>query len=157
MRQFFIKTFHKRKAVKVVLFSIDKKYQTFYVIPSNDGNVTIDKKTFIINHSPVYDSKGFPTYFFKYNNTKPLNVNPEIASVTPSETSPDQYTTGIENNITQQLFSATDSVDKMSILVIIVAITFIVSAAGMYMLFNEISALKELLEPVNNGGGDMLP
>ena len=149
MKEFMIKTFHKKSAIKVVLINREKKIVVRYLIPDAEGNFTLNEQTFKIDNNPYYDTKGFPTYIFKYNNTGPINANPDIDGIEQSHMTSAEYNTAIHNKLARELFNAADNgLDTGNVSMILSFVAIAATIAVGYFLFTEISALQELLNDV---------
>lgn len=153
MRDFFIKRFHKRKAVKVLLINRDKRQLTKYFVPDSEGNFTWYGDTFKIDQEPYYDTKGYPTYIFKYNNTGPINANPFIQDVEPSYMTAAEYNTAIHNKLAQELFNSADNkMDASNINVFISVANMIILLAVGYLLYNELETILDIIRTLERWG-----
>lgn len=149
MREFFIRVFHKKSAIKIVLINREKKIVVRYLLPDAEGNFTLSDQTFKIDNNPYYDGKGFPTYIFKYNNTGPVNANPDIDGIKQSHMTSAEYNTAIHNKLARELFNASDSgLDTGSVSMVLSFVTIAVTVAVGYFLLQEISVLQEILRDV---------
>ena len=152
MKDFFIKTFQKKRAIKMILINRDKRQLTKYFVPDEDGNFTWGQQTYKIDQEPYYDPKGFPTYIFKYNNTGPINANPNINNIEKTYMTPSEYNTAIHNRMAQQLFNANDTGEDAGKISMFVSIgTLVVVIAAAYLIYQEISNVLEILRTVEGG------
>lgn len=145
MKTWFIKTFRKRQAVRLVIILEDHRVIEFWRIPQGDtvqlqgyGAYKIDSQNLHLT------SKNVPTYYYNILNTEPLKM---IAKETKTYMSPDKYQTALNSKAEKALLDATKpvSIDTQTVILIVV---FVVGLLGLgYYLSGQIQAILDILTP----------
>ena len=104
MTKFKASWFHKKTAVKVIVFTKDKRVRVDYVKPANN-TLTAFKKTYTLNDSDWFLSDGFPTYVFNDLDSEPQNpLNPKVRSLM----SADDFNVAISSKVARDIFEASN-------------------------------------------------
>jgi len=72
MTKWQAKTFHKSKAVKLIIFKPDRRVQVDYVILEG-VTVSSGSMSWIVNDEDFFLSDGFPTFAVSYQSQEPVN------------------------------------------------------------------------------------
>jgi len=117
MKQWFIKHFRKTKAIKVILFTEDKRMQTYWVIPKGD-QVTAAGRTFLLNDQDFTLSNNVPTYLFNFKTTSPMNP----LTMKAETMSPARLKTALDAKVAEEIFASVDQKMNIKTLVILFGI-----------------------------------
>lgn len=137
--------FHKKTAVKVIIFSKDKRVKTAYVNPSNN-TLTVFKKTYTLNDQDWFISEGFPTYIFNDVDSEPQNpLNPKVRSLM----SADDFNVAISSKVARDIFEASKGgMDSGSLGLILSIFTLIGVAVVGYLTFDNFTQLSQSLSEI---------
>jgi hypothetical protein len=145
MTKFSANWFNKKTAVKVIIFSKDKRVRITYVNPSNN-TLTAFKKTYTLNDNDWFISEGFPTYIFNDIDSEPQNpLNPKIRSLM----SADDFNVAISSKVARDIFEASKGgMDSGSLGLILNIITLIGVAVIGYLTFDNFAILSERITEI---------
>jgi hypothetical protein len=145
MTKFSANWFNKKTAVKVIIFSKDKRVRITYVNPQN-STLTAFKKTYTLNDNDWFISEGFPTYIFNDVDSEPQNpLNPKIRSLM----SADDFNVAISSKVARDIFEASKGgMDSGSLGLILNIITLIGVAVIGYLTFDNFSILSERITEI---------
>jgi hypothetical protein len=137
--------FYKKTAVKVIIFSKDKRVKTAYVNPSNN-TLTVFKKTYTLNDQDWFISEGFPTYIFNDVDSEPQNpLNPKVRSLM----SADDFNVAISSKVARDIFEASKGgMDSGSLGLILSIFTLIGVAVVGYLTFDNFTQLSQSLAEI---------
>lgn len=139
MTKFSANWFNKKTAVKVIIFSKDKRVRTAYVNPLN-GTLTAFKKTYTLNDTDWFISEGFPTYVFNDLDSEPQNpLNPKQRSLM----SADDFNVAISSKVARDIFEASNrGMDTGSLALILNIMTLIGVAVIGYLTFDNFAQIS---------------
>lgn len=151
MKQWFIKHFRKTKAVKLIVFTEDKRMQTHWVLPKGD-QVTADGRTFLLNDKDFTLSNNVPTYLFNFKTTAPLNPLTMKADPMP----PSRLKTALDAKVAEEIFASVEQKMNVKTLVILFGLINLVGFAliGYFgseyigALEEQIARLRQLVETI---------
>jgi len=145
MNKFSATYFHKKTAVKVILFSKDKRVRVSYVNPSNN-TLTAFKKTYTLNDNDWFISDGFPTYVFNDLDSEPQNpLNPKVRSLM----SADDFNVAISSKVARDIFEASKAgMDSGSLGLILNILTLVGIAVVGYLTFDNFAILFEQIKEI---------
>jgi hypothetical protein len=145
MTKFSANWFNKKTAVKVIIFSKDKRVRITYVNPQN-STLTAFKKTYTLNDNDWFISEGFPTYVFNDLDSEPQNpLNPKVRSLM----SADDFNVAISSKVARDIFEASKGgMDSGSLGLILNIITLIGVAVIGYLTFDNFSILSERITEI---------
>jgi hypothetical protein len=145
MTKFSANWFNKKTAVKVIIFSKDKRVRITYVNPQN-STLTAFKKTYTLNDNDWFISEGFPTYIFNDVDSEPQNpLNPKIRSLM----SADDFNVAISSKVARDIFEASKGgMDSGSLGLILNIITLIGVAVIGYLTFDNFAILSERITEI---------
>jgi hypothetical protein len=145
MNKFSATYFHKKTAVKVILFSKDKRVRVSYVNPSNN-TLTAFKKTYTLNDNDWFISDGFPTYVFNDLDSEPQNpLNPKVRSLM----SADDFNVAISSKVARDIFEASKGgMDSGSLGLILNIITLLGVIVIGYLTFDNFGVLSERITEI---------
>jgi hypothetical protein len=145
MTKFSAKYFHSNKAVKVIVFSKDKRVKTYYVKPDNN-TVEVESKTYTLNDQDWFISEGFPTYIFNDRDAEPQNpLNPKVRSLMTA----DDFNVAISSKVARDIFDASSSkMDTGTLGLIISIITLIGVGAVGYLLTENFTQLSQTITEI---------
>jgi hypothetical protein len=145
MTKFSANWFNKKTAVKVIIFSKDKRVRITYVNPQN-STLTAFKKTYTLNDNDWFISEGFPTYIFNDVDSEPQNpLNPKIRSLM----SADDFNVAISSKVARDIFEASKGgMDSGSLGLILNIITLIGVAVIGYLTFDNFTVLSERITEI---------
>jgi hypothetical protein len=145
MTKFSANWFNKKTAVKVIIFSKDKRVKITYVNPQN-STLTAFKKTYTLNDNDWFISEGFPTYIFNDVDSEPQNpLNPKIRSLM----SADDFNVAISSKVARDIFEASKGgMDGGSLGLILNIITLIGVAVIGYLTFDNFTVLSERITEI---------
>jgi hypothetical protein len=145
MNKFSATWFHKKTAVKVILFSKDKRVRTTYVNPLNN-TLTAFKKTYTLNDSDWFISEGFPTYVFNDLDSEPQNpLNPKVRSLM----SADDFNVAISSKVARDIFEASKGgMDSGSLGLVLSIFTLIGVAVVGYLTFDNFAQLSQSITEI---------
>jgi hypothetical protein len=151
MKQWFIKHFRKTKAIKVILFTEDKRMQTYWVIPKGD-QVSVAGRTFLLNDHDFTLSNNVPTYLFNFKTTSPMNP----LTMKAETMSPARLKTALDAKVAEEIFASVDQKMNIKTLVILFGIINLVGFAliGYFglehigTLQEQIAQLRQLIETI---------
>jgi hypothetical protein len=145
MTKFSANWFNKKTAVKVIIFSKDKRVRITYVNPQN-STLTAFKKTYTLNDNDWFISEGFPTYIFNDVDSEPQNpLNPKIRSLM----SADDFNVAISSKVARDIFEASKGgMDGGSLGLILNIITLIGVAVIGYLTFDNFAILSERITEI---------
>lgn len=149
MNQWFIKHFKKNKAVKLIIFTEDKRMKTYWVLPKGD-QVTANGRTFLLNDKDFTLSNNVPTYLFNFKTTSPMNPLTMKADSMP----PSRLKTALDAKVAEEIFASVDQ--KMNIKTLVILFGFLnVVGFGLIAYFGieqigilqeQIARLQKLIE-----------
>ena len=142
MREWFIKTFFKSKAVRIYIAYPDKRLQEFWAIPKGDQVNIKGVGVFTISlEEGNLSSKNVPTYIFNTLSTSPLNLQTGEKSVY----TPEQFQVAIDSKIEREIFLATKT-GALSQDTIYILLALMVGFGGLgYYLSDKINTIIEAL------------
>jgi hypothetical protein len=145
MTKFSANWFNKKTAVKVIIFSKDKRVRITYVNPQN-STLTAFKKTYTLNDNDWFISEGFPTYIFNDVDSEPQNpLNPKIRSLM----SADDFNVAISSKVARDIFEASKGgMDSGSLGLILNIITLIGVAVIGYLTFDNFATLSQSITEI---------
>jgi len=145
MNKFSATYFHKKTAVKVILFSKDKRVRVAYVNPLNN-TLTAFKKTYTLNDSDWFISDGFPTYVFNDLDSEPQNpLNPKVRSLM----SADDFNVAISSKVASDIFEASKAgMDSGTLGLVLNIITLLGVAVIGYLTFDNFAVLSERITEI---------
>jgi hypothetical protein len=145
MTKFSANWFNKKTAVKVIIFSKDKRVRITYVNPQN-STLTAFKKTYTLNDNDWFISEGFPTYIFNDVDSEPQNpLNPRVRSLM----SADDFNVAISSKVARDIFEASKGgMDSGSLGLILNIITLIGVAVIGYLTFDNFAILSERITEI---------
>jgi hypothetical protein len=145
MTKFSATYFHKKTAVKVIVFTKDKRVRVDYVKPLNN-TLTAFKKTYTLNDSDWFLSDGFPTYVFNDLDSEPQNpLNPKVRSLM----SADDFNVAISSKVARDIFEASKGgMDSGSLGLILNIITLLGVAVIGYLTFDNFTVLSERITEI---------
>jgi hypothetical protein len=145
MNKFSATYFHKKTAVKVILFSKDKRVRIAYVNPSNN-TLTAFKKTYTLNDSDWFISDGFPTYVFNDLDSEPQNpLNPKVRSLM----SADDFNVAISSKVARDIFEASKAgMDSGTLGLVLNIITLLGVIVIGYLTFDNFAILSERITEI---------
>jgi hypothetical protein len=145
MTKFSANWFNKKTAVKVIIFSKDKRVRITYVNPQN-STLTAFKKTYTLNDNDWFISEGFPTYIFNDVDSEPQNpLNPRVRSLM----SADDFNVAISSKVARDIFEASKGgMDGGSLGLILNIITLIGVAVIGYLTFDNFAVLSERITEI---------
>lgn len=136
MNKILIKLLFKNKYLQVVFYGSDKTKTIYYVKPTKDYLITINKKTFKINPNHIYyTSNGFRSVLV--NDFSAETINPlDFTSKFNSE----DFNTAINNNLIKQTFE-TFTDNKIDWLKVIMFGNLFISATLLFLILKMNGAL----------------
>ena len=142
MKQWFIRTFLKSKAVRIYIAHPDKRLQEFWAIPHGDQVNIKGVGVFTISlEEGNLSSKNVPTYIFNTLSTSPLNLQTGEKSVY----TPEQFQVAIDSKIEREIFLATKT-GVLSQDTIYILLALMVGFGGLgYYLSDKINTIIEAL------------
>jgi hypothetical protein len=145
MTKFKASWFHKKTAVKVIVFTKDKRVRVDYVKPANN-TLTAFKKTYTLNDSDWFISEGFPTYIFNDVDSEPQNpLNPKVRSLM----SADDFNVAISSKVARDIFEASKGgMDSGSLGLILSIFTLIGVAVVGYLTFDNFAQLSQSITEI---------
>jgi hypothetical protein len=145
MTKFSANWFNKKTAVKVIIFSKDKRVRITYVNPQN-STLTAFKKTYTLNDNDWFISEGFPTYIFNDLDSEPQNpLNPKIRSLM----SADDFNVAISSKVARDIFEASKGgMDSGSLGLILNIITLLGVAVIGYLTFDNFATLSQSITEI---------
>jgi len=150
--QWYIKTFRKNVAIKVVILLEDQRVITRWVVPKLSTE-DVDVKgigVFKITRENMYlTGKNVPTYFFTILNSAPVN----LATGKHSEILPIQYQTALNTKAWKEALEVSKGSGAISSETIIIIAVMIVGFLAMwYMNKQETDSIRATLEALGIGG-----
>jgi hypothetical protein len=145
MTKFKALWFHKKTAVKVIVFTKDKRVRVDYVKPENN-TLTAFKKTYTLNDSDWFLSDGFPTYVFNDLDSEPQNpLNPKVRSLM----SADDFNVAISSKVARDIFEASNKgMDGGTLALVLNILTLIGVAVVGYLTFDNLATLTTRLNEI---------
>lgn len=145
MTKFSAKYFQNNKAIKVIVFSKDKRVKTYYAKPYNN-TVEVESKTYTLNDQDWFISEGFPTYIFNDRDAEPQNpLNPKVRSLMTA----DDFNVAISSKVARDIFDASNSkMDTGTLGLIISIITLIGVGAVGYLLTENFAQLSQTITEI---------
>lgn len=145
----YIKTFRKRSAVKILLAFPDKRLKEYWRIPK--GNQVKVKNVGIFNitlDEAVFTGKNIPTFIYNDINASPHN----LYGKQPDAMTPEDFLTAIDAQVASEIFASTRG-GAISTESMIILGAILISAAGVYyMLGEKIEVIRLMLESLGIGG-----
>jgi hypothetical protein len=143
MRQWIIKTFQKRKAVRIYLVMPDKRLKEYWVIPQGNFVKIKGVGDFVINLEGAHlSSKNVPTFIYRADKLEPFDLQGGKESLMTSK----EIQTALDANIASEIFNASKG-SAISQDVVIICLVVIVAVAGAwYMLDTKLTAIMEALQ-----------
>jgi len=145
MLNWYIKTFRKRSAVRLIIILDDHRVKEFWRIPKGD---TIELQGYgayrIDNENLHLSSKNVPTFYYNIMNVEPLKL---LSTETKTFMSPKSYQTALNSKAVEKMLDATKpvSIDTQTIILIVV---FVVCIGALGYYFNgQFEALRSLIDP----------
>jgi len=143
MREWFIKTFMKRHAVRIYIAMPDKRLKEYWCIPKGDQVSIKGVGTFVLTIDEVsLSSKNVPTFIFNTTNPEPLDLQTGGKSVY----SPEQFQVAIDSNIAKEIFLATKSGSISQDTMIILGVMVLGFAGLGYFITDQLKAITEILQ-----------
>jgi len=141
MNKIILKTFYKRKLLKVIFVGEDKRITTHWLLP-NEKMISFNEKTYPVIPQKIFYSNGIPTLLVNYKNAEPLDPLEFDNQVYD----PSDFNTAISAKVGRDIFLAGEKKPMdigflVSILVILVLGYVIYS-----MMNNQTELLKEIAE-----------
>lgn len=127
MKEFFIKTFFKHRAVIVKMVDESGHIRTHWAIPEKDNTVKligVQKAIVITKESMLLSTRhNVPTFLVNYQNCEPINVR----DINKGQYGADEFRLILDNDMAEKVFKATHNKKlsdegKIIILVIIVSV-----------------------------------
>jgi hypothetical protein len=145
MTKFSANWFNKKTAVKVIIFSKDKRVRITYVNPSNN-TLTAFKKTYTLNDNDWFISEGFPTYIFNDIDSEPQNpLNPKVRSLM----SADDFNVAISSKVARDIFEASKGgMDGGTLGLVLNILTLLGVAVIGYLTFDNFAVLSERITEI---------
>jgi hypothetical protein len=145
MTKFKASWFHKKTAVKVIVFTKDKRVRVDYVKPLNN-TLTAFKKTYTLNDSDWFLSDGFPTYVFNDLDSEPQNpLNPKVRSLM----SADDFNVAISSKVARDIFEASNKgMDGGTLGLVLNILTLVGVAVVGYLTFDNFTVLSERITEI---------
>lgn len=145
MTKFSANWFNKKTAVKVIIFSKDKRVRITYVNPQNN-TLTAFKKTYTLNDNDWFISEGFPTYIFNDIDSEPQNpLNPKIRSLM----SADDFNVAISSKVARDIFEASNKgMDGGTLGLVLNILTLLGVAVVGYLTFDNFTQLSQSLAEI---------
>jgi len=145
MTKFSANWFNKKTAVKVIIFSKDKRVRITYVNPQN-STLTAFKKTYTLNDNDWFISEGFPTYIFNDVDSEPQNpLNPKVRSLM----SADDFNVAISSKVARDIFEASKGgMDSGSLGLVLSIFTLIGVAVVGYLTFDNFAQLSQSITEI---------
>ena len=143
MRQWFIKTFMKRQAVRIYIATPDKRLKEYWGLPKGDQVSIKGVGTFILTTDEAsLSSKNVPTFIFNTVNPEPLDLQKGKKSVY----TPEQFQVAIDSNIAKEIFLATKSGSISQDTMIILGVMVLGFAGLGYYITDQLNAINEILQ-----------
>lgn len=147
MRQWIIKRFRKKKAVRLYIINENRRVHHYWTIPI-DGNVTIGGTSFKLTKDDYLLKDNIPTYFFNYKSAGPLNLYENSKVIL----TPEDFNLAIDTHVARDIFMATmKSKISPDTLIILGAMAVGFLAVG-YFLNDKLDAINRTLEALGIGG-----
>lgn len=151
--------FNKKKAIRVLIFTPDKKVIE-HVVLRDSKSFDIGERKYTIEPDKVHYFKGSPFLAYVEDNLQAINPN----KLEGSSISAEEYYSAINQNIVQQIMRYATKGDQKLINTILIGsgATIGILGVGMYYLFSkiqelsvqllELKAIIESLVDLSNGG-----
>lgn len=147
MRQWIIKRFRKKKAVRLYVIDENRRVHHYWTIPS-DGNVTIGNLSFKLTKDDYLLKDNIPTYFFNHKDAEPLNLFTDKKILL----SPQDFNLAIDTHVARDVFMATMKNKISPDTLIILGGMFLGLLAVGYFLNDKLDAINQTLEALGIGG-----
>lgn len=147
MRQWIIKRFRKKRAVRIYVITEDRRVHHYWTIPV-DGNVKIKGLSFKLTKDDYLLKDNIPTYFFNDKDAEPLNLYSDKKILL----SPQDFNLAIDTHVARDVFSATMKKKISPDTLIILGGMFIGLLAVGYFLNDKLDAINKTLEALGIGG-----
>lgn len=143
MKEWIIKTFMKRHAVRIYIATPDKRLKEYWCLPKGDQVSIKGVGTYILTIDEAnLSSKNVPTYIFNTVNPEPLDLQKGKKSVY----TPEQFQVAIDSNIAKEIFLATKSGTISQDTMIILGVMVLGFAGLGYFLTDQLNALNDILQ-----------
>lgn len=147
MRQWIIKRFRKKKAVRIYIINEDRRVHHYWAIPI-DGNVTIQDMSFKLTKDDYLLKDNIPTYFFNYKNATPLNLYSNKEVILTAQ----DFNLAIDTHVARDVFMATMKSKLSGDTLLILGGMVIGFLAVGYFLNDKLDAINNTLEALGIGG-----
>lgn len=145
--QWFIKKFHRNKAVITIMHYPNKRTKVRYAIPEGE-NVYIDGGVYRCNTEKDYFSllNGIPCFTYQFNKVEPVRIDGEK----PSSMSADEYNTAINSKVVEAIFNATDKkMDLVMAIIIGLVATAIITLLGFFYMNDKLNDIFDFIKQFN--------
>lgn len=145
MKQWFIKTFRKRVAVKLYVVTRDGRITPYWTIPNSEGEVFIGDYAYKLNSSKMLLEGRTSTYVCHIDNAEPLNLTKRRAF---HYTAVD-FKRAIDSHVASDILTASKG-QKLSTEMLVLGLIMFLGFAGLVYYMNE--KFATLLEYLQQGG-----
>jgi len=139
----YIKTFRKRVAVKIIVVLEDHRVKEFWRIPKGDTVDIAGYGAFKIDPDNIHLSgKNIPTYYYDINNAEPLRL---LVNETKTYMSPTRYQTALSSKATKVFMDSANptAIDPQTIIIIVVMLVGFIGLG--YYITEEIGKIYAIL------------
>lgn len=148
MKQWFIKTFQKSKAIRAIIHYPDKRVRTFWAIPKEDL-ITIDGRTYRCNTEIDYYNiwEGIPTFTYAVDKIEPIRLDNQKASLMTTN----EFNVALNNKIVRDIFSSTDKkLDPVTITLIALFVMIGLVGFAIWKFNEQLDIIKKMIENIYN-------
>lgn len=146
MKQWVIKTFKKKQAVRIYIVNEENRLRSYWVIPNPSGEVIIGSYAFKLSKDAMVLQNNVPTYVFNTKNADPINL---VKKRTRHMTAED-FHLAIDSHVAQDIIKASGG-DKLSLEFIITLLVMFVGFAGIFYVFSgQFEELRLLIETIKD-------